>query len=389
MARPGRRQAAPGPAACRPKGPRARVGAMIEGLTESQLYLLAAFAAGLVLAVLVAAIVGMNRGRGREAVARLEGQLSQLAVDNGDLRRSLDERLAAMGSRIGDSLTQHSERTHQSLTGLMERLAVIDRAQANIKELSGHVVGLQDVLSNKQARGAFGETQLANIIADVLPAGTYALQATLSNGNRVDCLIKLPNPPGAIAIDAKFPLEGFRALMAAEGEPARLVAARAFQTAVRKHVNDIAEKYILPGETGDWALLFLPSERIHAELHATFGTVIEEAQRRRVAIVSPATMMAVVQTVRAIFLDVRMREQAALIQRHVAEMADDVRRLDERAEALQKHFGQATRDLDLIRTSTGKIVGRTEKIAGVDLTETSELTEGDGPKPLAGRSGAS
>jgi DNA recombination protein RmuC len=362
---------------------------MIEGLTESQIYLLAAFAAGLVLAALVALMVGLNRGRGREAVARLEGQLSQLAVDNGDLRRSLDERLAAMGSRIGDSLTQHSERTHQSLTGLMERLAVIDRAQANIKELSGHVVGLQDVLSNKQARGAFGETQLANIIADVLPTGTYALQATLSNGNRVDCLIKLPNPPGAIAIDAKFPLEGFRALMAAEGEPARLVAARAFQTAVRKHVSDIAEKYILPGETGDWALLFLPSERIHAELHATFGTVIEEAQRRRVAIVSPATMMAVVQTVRAIFLDVRMREQAALIQRHVAEMADDVRRLDERAEALQKHFGQATRDLDLIRTSTGKIVGRTEKIAGVDLTETSELTAAETAKPLAGRSGAS
>jgi DNA recombination protein RmuC len=158
---------------------------------------------------------------------------------------------------------------------------------------------------------------------------------------------------------------------------------------VRKHVNDIAEKYILPGETGDWALLFLPSERIHAELHATFGNVIEEAQRRRVAIVSPATMMAVVQTVRAIFLDVRMREQAALIQRHVAEMADDVRRLDERAEALQKHFGQATRDLDLIRTSTGKIVGRTEKIAGVDLTETSELTAAETAKPLAGRSGAS
>jgi DNA recombination protein RmuC len=286
-----------------------------------------------------------------------------------------------MGSRIGDSLTQHSERTHQSLTGLMERLAVIDRAQANIKELSGHVVGLQDVLSNKQARGAFGEAQLTNIVGDVLPAGTYSLQATLGNGTRVDCLINLPNPPGPIAIDAKFPLEGFRQLMAAEDEPSRIVAARAFQAAMRKHVADIADKYIVPGETGDWALLFLPSERIHAELHAAFGNVVEEAQRRRVAIVSPATMMAVVQTVRAIFLDVRMREQAAVIQKHVADMAEDVRRLDERAEALQKHFGQASRDVELIRTSTGKIVSRTERIAGVDLTEA------DAPTPLAGRAG--
>ncbi len=361
---------------------------MIESMTESQLYLLATFGAGLVLAVLVALLVGLRGGRSREAIARLEGQLAQLAVDNGESRRSLDERLASMGSRIGDSLTQHSERTHQSLTGLMERLAVIDRAQANIKELSGHVVGLQDVLSNKQARGAFGETQLSNIVADVLPAGTFALQATLGNGNRVDCLIKLPNPPGAIAIDAKFPLEGFRQLMAAEDEPARLAASRAFQAAVRKHVADIADKYIVPGETGDWALLFLPSERIHAELHAAFGNVIEEAQRRRVAIVSPATMMAVVQTVRAIFLDVRMREQAALIQRHVAEMADDVRRLDDRAEALQRHIGQASRDIEQIRTSTDKIVGRTEKIAGVDLTEPSELTDAETPKPLAGRPGA-
>jgi DNA recombination protein RmuC len=347
-------------------------------MSESSILLLAALALGAVVLLAVLFLAG-RRGSGNEAAARLEGQLAQIAKDNAELRRSLDERLAAMGTRMGESLNQHSERTHKSLTGLMERLAVIDQAQTNIKELSGHVIGLQDVLSNKQARGAFGEAQLASILSDILPGDAFALQATLSNGTRVDCLLNLPNPPGPIAIDAKFPLEGFRQLMAAEDDAARTIAGRNFQSAMRKHVVDIADKYIVAGETGEWALMFLPSERIHAELHANFGHIVEEAQRRRVGIVSPATMMAVVQTVRAIFLDVRMREQAAVIQKHVADMAEDVRRLDDRAEALQKHFAMTARDVDLIRTSTGKIVGRTEKITGVDLAE------GETPKSLAGR----
>lgn len=341
--------------------------------------LLAAFGGGLLIALLLALLL-RRRDRSAEAVARLEGQIAQLAIDNGELRRSLDERLAAMGGRIGESLTQHSERTHQSLTGLMERLAVIDRAQANIKELSGHVVGLQDVLSNKQARGAFGEAQLMGIVGDVLPAGTYALQHSLGNGTRVDCLIRLPNPPGPIAIDAKFPLEGFRQLLAATDDQSRTLAARAFQAAMRKHVVDIAEKYIVPGETGDWALLFLPSERIHAELQAEFANLVEEAQRRRVAIVSPATMMAVVQTIRAIFLDVQMREKAAEIQKQVIEMAKDVRRLAERADKLQRHFDQAARDVEDIKVSTGKIVARSDRI------EKADLTEGEAPRALAGGS---
>jgi len=345
-------------------------------MDDSLILLIVGLAAGAVIVLVVTLLIG-RRGSAGEAVARLEGQLTQLAQDNAELRRSLDDRLASMGTRLGESLNQHSERTHKSLTGLMERLAVIDRAQANIKELSGHVVGLQDVLSNKQARGAFGETQLATILGDILPADTYSLQTTLGNGSRVDCLLRLPNPPGSIAIDAKFPLEGFRQLMAAEDDAARQAAGRNFQTALRKHVVDISEKYIVPGETGDWALMFLPSERIHAELHANFGNIVEEAQRRRVGIVSPATMMAVVQTVRAIFLDVRMREQAALIQKHVADMAEDVRRLDERAEALQRHFSQSQKDVDQIRTSTGKIASRTERIADVDLAE------GEAPKSLA------
>ncbi|MDZ4735269.1 MAG: DNA recombination protein RmuC [Rhodospirillaceae bacterium] len=274
-----------------------------------------------------------------------------------------------------------------SLTGLMARLAVIDQAQANIKELSGHVVGLQDVLSNKQARGAFGESQLASIVTDILPAGTYKLQETLGNGTRVDCLIMLPNPPGPIAIDAKFPLEGFRQLMAAEDEAGRALATKVFSAAVRKHVVDIAEKYIIPGETGDWALLFLPSERIHAELHSGFGNLIEEAQRRRVAIVSPATMMTVVQTVRAIFIDVKMREKTAEIQKQIVEIAKDVRRLDDRAGKLQRHFDMAVRDVEEIRTSTGKIAARSERINAGDVTEMADLMESGSAGSLAAPSG--
>jgi DNA recombination protein RmuC len=325
--------------------------------------------AGVAIVAIVAGLLLTRRNNGGEAIARLEGQLAQLGQDNAEMRRNLDERLGSMSTRIGETLNQQSERTHKSLTGLMERLAVIDQAQANIKELSGHVIGLQDILSNKQARGAFGESQLADILRDALPRDAYGLQVTLGNGSRCDCLIRLPNPPGPIAIDAKFPLEGFRQLMAAEDDAARTLAGRAFSVAVRKHVVDIAEKYILPGETGDWALMFLPSERVYAELHANFSNVVDEAQKRRVGIVSPATMMALVTTIRAVLRDVQMREQAAVIQQHVASMVDDVRRLDERAEALQKHFSQTARDVDQIRISTGKIVGRTEKIAEVDMAE--------------------
>jgi DNA recombination protein RmuC len=231
-------------------------------MSESTVLLIALLVAAAFIAIAGGFMLARRNAGGGEAVARLEGQLAQLGRDNAEMRRSLDERLAGMSTRLGETLNQQSERTHKSLTGLMERLAVIDQAQANIKELSGHVVGLQDVLSNKQARGAFGEAQLADILQDALPREAYGLQVTLGNGSRADCLIRLPNPPGPIAIDAKFPLEGFRQLMAAEDEAARVVANRSFSVAVRKHIVDIAEKYILPGETGDWALMFLPSERV-------------------------------------------------------------------------------------------------------------------------------
>ena len=218
--------------------------------------------------------------------SELVGQLRQLNDVGGrasrDLAQSLETRIEALTKRLGEGIDQASQRTGTSLTALSERLAVIDAAQAQIARLSTQVVGLQDILSNKQARGAFGEVQLEAIVRDALPAGVYTLQATLSNGKRADCLIRLPNPPGSLVIDAKFPLDSYRVLRAAGDDAARQAAARAFASAVQKHVDDIAEKYIIPGETAESALMFLPSEAVYAELHVSLPGVVESAGRKRV-----------------------------------------------------------------------------------------------------------
>jgi len=231
------------------------------------------------------------------------------------------------------------------------------------------VVGLQDILSNKQARGAFGEIQLQDIVTSALPPSAYAFQQTLSNGKRADCLIRLPNPPGDIVIDAKFPLESYRALIGAGDEAARKTARRRFAADVDKHVADIAERYIVPGETAESALMFLPSEAVYAELHASFTEVIERSHRARVWIVSPTTLMATLNTVRAVLKDVRMREQAGLIQKEVMTMMQDLGRLDDRVGKLESHFSMAEKDLRAIRISSDKIKGRGERIGEIEMGE--------------------
>jgi DNA recombination protein RmuC len=259
---------------------------------------------------------------------------------------------------------------------LKERLAVIDAAQKNITELSSQVVGLQDILSNKQTRGAFGETQLADLVKTILAPSTYEFQATLSSGKRVDCLLKLPNPPGAIGIDAKFPLEAYRALREAKDEATTKLAQRDFTTAIRTHVKAIAEKYIVAGETAESALMFLPSEAVYAELHANFPSLVEEAGRLRVWVVSPTTLMATLTTIRAVLRDVNMREQAHVIQKMVGEMLKDMGRLDERVDKLQTHFRQAVEDVAQIRTSTDKVTKRARDITAVELeSPVSEMAE--------------
>jgi DNA recombination protein RmuC len=243
-----------------------------------------------------------------------------------------------------------------------ERLAVIDAAQSSIHQLSQQVGGLQDLLSNKQARGAFGEVQLHDLVSGLLPPAAFQMQATLSNRYRVDCLLRLPDPPGPIGIDAKFPLESFRALKAAADAPGRARAGRQFAQDVQRHIQDIAAKYIIPGETADSALMFLPSEAVYAELHGQFGAVVEQAFRAKVWIVSPTTLWATLNTVRAVLRDVQLREHAHVIQAELRALAEDLGRLDERASNVQRHFDQALDDVRQIRISADKAAVRAARI---------------------------
>jgi len=302
-----------------------------------------------------------------ETAEKLSGSQSELAGRMQQAQIGMDQRLDALTKRLGDGFSQQTEKTGETLKGIHERLAVIDAAQKNITTLSEQVVGLQDILSNKQARGAFGEIQLQDLVSAVLPPSAYTWQATLGNNKVADCLILLPNPPGSIAIDAKFPLESYQALRDATDDTARTKAGRAFSADVLGHVRDIADKYIVAGETAESALMFLPSEAVYAELHANFRAVIEESFRKRVWIVSPTTLWATLNTVRAILKDVRMREQAGLIQIEVQKMLDDLGRLDTRVGNLQRHFDQAARDIGDIRTSTDKVTRRGTRIEEMQL----------------------
>lgn len=299
--------------------------------------------------------------------AAVQSQLAeQLQVQERAMAKALDERMARLGGVVGESLNKNAADTTKTLTELRERLAVIDAAQANMSQLSTQVVALQDILANKQARGAFGEVQLENLVKAALPPDAFEFQCQIA-GKRVDCLLRLPNPPGSIAIDAKFPLEAFRALVAATDDVQRTLARKQLASDVMIHVRAIREKYIVAGETAESALMFLPSEAVYAELHANLPEVVQQSYAERVWIVSPTTLMATLNTVRAVLRDVRMREQAHLIQGEVAKLLQDVERLDDRVGKLQKHFDQAVEDVRQVRISTDKVKGRGERIQEVDV----------------------
>ncbi|PIE08392.1 MAG: DNA recombination protein RmuC [Rhodobacterales bacterium] len=288
---------------------------------------------------------------------------------------------AGMQERMGEVLKGGELRTTKSLAELQARLATIDKAQENITRLSGDVLSLQDILSNKQTRGAFGEIQLADIVSKALPAGSYRLQATLSNGKRADCLVDLPEPPGPIAIDAKFPLEAYEALRAAGTQWEKAEAAKALRVAVRGHIRAIAEKYILEGETADGALMFLPSEAVYAELHADFGEVVREGFAAKVWIVSPTTCMATLNTMRAILKDARMREQAGAIRKALKQLGRDVELVAERARKLDAHFAQARADLDGIGVAAERACKRAARLDNFDFGEMTPGAEDPGLLP--------
>ena len=314
--------------------------------------------------------------------AELAGRLSQLsestasqqskiagAIDEQRLSmlKMMDEKLLQVTKNVGEGLQKSTTQTAETLQALRERLAKIDVAQQKISSLSEQVVSLQEVLSNKQARGAFGEIQLNDLVTNTLPPSAYEFQVVLSNAKRADCVLRLPNPPGTIVIDSKFPLESYNALRIASSEREKLEAERFFRASVLKHIKDIAEKYIIPGETAESALMFLPSEAIYAELHANFRDVVGDTIQ--------TTPMATQNTVRAILKDARMREMAGVIQKEVGVLVEDIGRLDDRIENLSKHFEMASRDIGEIKVSSGKISRRIEKIEDLQL--------GEAEKPLS------
>jgi DNA recombination protein RmuC len=322
---------------------------------------------------------------GRLAQMNEQQNLSQQSVSEKlqtqerNITKTLDERLNYLTHRMGEGLLEQTKSTAKHMSTLQERLAVIDVAQRNITDLSQQMVGLQDILSNKQARGAFGEVQLEMLVTNALPPSAYSYQQILSNGKRVDCMLNLPNPPGSICIDSKFPLESFNDLQNAKNENEKIIATRAFKADILKHIKDISEKYIITGETADSALMFLPSEAVYAELHCNFGDVVDKSYRAKVWIVSPTTLMATLNTVRAVLKDARMREEAGRIQNEVQNLLEDVQRMDERVAGLERHFNQSVDDIRKIRISTDKITRRGERIEEIQLGDESPIAELSAP----------
>lgn len=284
----------------------------------------------------------------------------------------LDAALATQNERLARSLSDSAQRAQETAGQIHERLAVIDAARRNMEALGSQVSTLAGILGNKQSRGAFGEMQLRQLIEDRLPPDGFAWQHTLSTGVRCDCLIRLPFPPGPVAVDSKFPLEAWQALRDAEDAPARTVAARQFTADMRKHIDDIARKYLIPGETAEGAILFVPSEAVFAELHTGFAAVVDEAQRKRVYVASPTTLWAMLSAMRALMQDVRMRAQAGRIQEEVGKLVADIGRLNERVGKLKAHFTQAQDDIRQIDISTDKILRAGARIEAVEIEEEPE-----------------
>ena len=302
----------------------------------------------------------------KSQITELKGAVAQLSI-------SIEERLGNIGSSIGNSLNQQTQSTQKSLTEMHERLAVIDRAQENIHSLSNQVNDLQNILSNKQLRGAFGEVQLENIVRDALPQNAYQFQYTLTSNSRVDCIVKLPEPPGPICIDSKFPLEDYKKFASATNDQEKKDNLRLFHNAVQKHIKDIAEKYILPGETSDSAIMFLPSESIYSEINIRFPKLVNESRNKKVYMAGPDNLMLLLHTVRAILRDATMSQTAGKIQIEVDKLTNDLNLLADRIFKLDKHFDLARKDLDDIKISHRKIENRGNLITSIDIDEKKKI----------------
>ncbi len=293
-----------------------------------------------------------------ETSGRVQAMTEVMAQRQSELARAVSERLDSTSHRLGESFNTAARATHESLTTLAERLLLVEKAERSLTDLSSQVLSLRDTLSNKQARGAFGQARMEAIVADGLPKDSFAFQYTLSTGKRPDCAIFLPGDPRPLLVDAKFPLEAVTAFREAQTPEGRRAAGTRLTQDVMKHVTDVAEKYLVPGETQDIAIIFVPSESVHAELHEHFDAVIQRAFRARVVLVSPSLLMLAIQVVQAIAKDARMRQQADAIRREVGLLVDDVSRLRERVGDLSKHFAQVGDDVSRVMVSADKIAKR-------------------------------
>ncbi|HKS63232.1 MAG TPA: DNA recombination protein RmuC, partial [Xanthobacteraceae bacterium] len=299
-----------------------------------------------------------------------------------ELARAVSERLDAVTHRIGQSMQTSTQNTMANLQKLNERLAVIDGAQKNITDLASQVTSLREVLANKQARGAFGQGRMEAIVQDGLPKGSYEFQFTLSNGKRPDCAVFLPSDARPLVIDAKFPLEAISALRDARSDEQKKAAAQRLRQDVTRHFTDIAERYLVPGETQDLALMFVPSESVYAELHDGFDDLIQKAYRAQVVLVSPSLLMLAIQVMQQILKDSRMREAAHEIRTEVGHLMNDLGRLRERVLNLQKHFGQANEDIAQILISSEKVAKRGGRIESLEFEGDEEPGRSVIPAPL-------
>ncbi len=293
-----------------------------------------------------------------EMTGRMQAMAALLGSGQAEMSKALSERLDGMTHRINNSMGEATKNTHENLKRLHERLAVLDAAQRNITDLTGQVTTLSNILANKQSRGAFGQGRMEAIVSDGLPHGAFAFQYTMKSGQRPDCIIHLPNGAPPLVVDAKFPLEAYNALKAAGTPEALKSAKQQFRGDLGRHVKDIREKYLVPGETHDTAFMFVPSESVFAEIHEAFDDIVQSAYRSRIVIVSPTHLLLSIQVIQAVLRDQRFREQAHVIQDEVRAMMLDIGRLDDRVRRLSSHFASAQKDVEQILISTEKVTRR-------------------------------
>jgi DNA recombination protein RmuC len=315
---------------------------------------------------------GMQQSIEKRLGEMSKDNIESFAKSNNELHELLQKRLNDISGQVEHRLNKGFEKTTETFTDVVKRLALIDEAQKRITELSSNVVSLQEVLTDKRSRGAFGEVQMAGLISNVMPEGSYALQHTLSNSTRVDCMMFLPEPTGHIAIDSKFPLDSFQKMMDNDATDVdRQSAEKQFRLDIKKHIKDISEKYIIEGETADGAIMFIPAEAVFAEIHAHQPKLVNEAQRARVWMVSPTTLMAILTTARAVLKDSATRKQVHVIQEHLINLSKDFDRFRKRMDNLSKHIQQANKDVEEVNISATKISGRFEKIEKVEIKQES------------------